>query len=155
MAAAHEQQQAGAASYSAQQQQAFSADELTDVLRRHFNLDAFRPLQLEAVQATLAGRDSLVVLPTWAKFEGFQASASCSSSSSAAAPQPMPRICSKSSAEGRRETSNDAKPDEVSRQSRRKILFNSGKIALLHAFPSGAYVKHQAAAHRAARARAA
>jgi len=35
-----------------------------DALLSHFGLDAFRPGQREAVVATLAGRDSLVVMPT-------------------------------------------------------------------------------------------
>lgn len=35
-----------------------------DALRRHWGYDAFKPLQREAVEAALAGRDSLVVLPT-------------------------------------------------------------------------------------------
>ena len=34
------------------------------VLRRYFGLDALRPLQQEAIDAALAGRDALVVLPT-------------------------------------------------------------------------------------------
>jgi RecQ family ATP-dependent DNA helicase len=35
-----------------------------DALLAHFGLDAFRPGQREAVEAALAGRDSLVVMPT-------------------------------------------------------------------------------------------
>ena len=35
-----------------------------DALLAHFGLDAFRPGQREAVAAALAGRDSLVVMPT-------------------------------------------------------------------------------------------
>ncbi len=38
--------------------------ELSETLRRHWGYDAFKPLQREAVEAALAGRDSLVVLPT-------------------------------------------------------------------------------------------
>jgi ATP-dependent DNA helicase RecQ len=37
---------------------------LTDVLSRYWGYTAFRPLQREAVDAILAGRDSVVVLPT-------------------------------------------------------------------------------------------
>ncbi|MBI5624113.1 MAG: RecQ family ATP-dependent DNA helicase [Elusimicrobia bacterium] len=35
-----------------------------EALRRHWGYDAFKPLQREAVEAALAGRDCLVVLPT-------------------------------------------------------------------------------------------
>ncbi|MBI4230212.1 MAG: ATP-dependent DNA helicase RecQ, partial [Planctomycetes bacterium] len=35
-----------------------------EALRRHWGYDTFRPLQREAVEAALAGRDTLVVLPT-------------------------------------------------------------------------------------------
>src|SRR5881275_2409055 len=35
-----------------------------DALRKHWGFPALRPLQAEAVAADLAGRDSLVVLPT-------------------------------------------------------------------------------------------
>jgi ATP-dependent DNA helicase RecQ len=35
-----------------------------EALRRHWGFAQFRPLQLEAVEAALAGRDALVVLPT-------------------------------------------------------------------------------------------
>ena len=35
-----------------------------DALLAHFGLDAFRPGQREVVAAALAGRDSLVVMPT-------------------------------------------------------------------------------------------
>jgi len=38
--------------------------ELLAVLRRHWGFDALRPLQREAIQAGLDGRDSLVVMPT-------------------------------------------------------------------------------------------
>jgi ATP-dependent DNA helicase RecQ len=41
-----------------------SADALLPVLRRYWGYDAFRPLQREAMEAILARRDSLVVLPT-------------------------------------------------------------------------------------------
>ncbi|MGH7133580.1 MAG: RecQ family ATP-dependent DNA helicase, partial [Phycisphaerales bacterium] len=35
-----------------------------ELLRRHWGFDALRPLQAESIAATLAGRDSLTVLPT-------------------------------------------------------------------------------------------
>lgn len=38
--------------------------DLHDTLRSTFGYTAFRPLQLEAIEATLAGRDCLLVLPT-------------------------------------------------------------------------------------------
>jgi ATP-dependent DNA helicase RecQ len=37
---------------------------ITDVIRRYWGFDTLRPLQREAIEAALAGRDSLVVLPT-------------------------------------------------------------------------------------------
>src|SRR5438045_33046 len=37
---------------------------LLDVISRHWGYDSFRPLQQEAMTASLEGRDSLVVLPT-------------------------------------------------------------------------------------------
>lgn len=37
---------------------------LRDILRQYWGYDDFRPLQAEAMQAVVAGRDSLVVLPT-------------------------------------------------------------------------------------------
>src|SRR5213082_98765 len=37
---------------------------LLDVISRHWGYDGFRPLQQEAMTASLQGRDSLVVLPT-------------------------------------------------------------------------------------------
>ena len=40
--------------------------ELTDVLRNHFGHPAFRPGQLEAVEAAVAGSDVLLVMPTGA-----------------------------------------------------------------------------------------
>ena len=40
--------------------------ELTEVLRNHFGHPAFRPGQLEAVEAAVAGRDVLLVMPTGA-----------------------------------------------------------------------------------------
>ena len=40
--------------------------ELTEVLRGHFGHPAFRPGQLEAVEAAVAGRDVLLVMPTGA-----------------------------------------------------------------------------------------
>lgn len=44
----------------------FTKEELCKVLKYSFGHDEFRPLQLEAVQATLSGRDSLLILPTGA-----------------------------------------------------------------------------------------
>ena len=44
--------------------EAETAADLLDVLRRVWGYDAFRPLQQEAMQAILDGRDSVVVLPT-------------------------------------------------------------------------------------------
>ena len=41
-----------------------STTELLDVLARYWGFNAFRPLQREAMDAILGGRDSLVVLPT-------------------------------------------------------------------------------------------
>ena len=35
-----------------------------DILRAHWGHLAFRPLQAEAIEATLEGRDALVILPT-------------------------------------------------------------------------------------------
>src|SRR5213078_1471361 len=37
---------------------------LLDVISRHWGYNSFRPLQQEAMQAVLEGRDSLVVMPT-------------------------------------------------------------------------------------------
>jgi ATP-dependent DNA helicase RecQ len=37
---------------------------LLDVISRHWGYDSFRPLQHDAMQAVLSGRDSLVVMPT-------------------------------------------------------------------------------------------
>jgi ATP-dependent DNA helicase RecQ len=37
---------------------------INDVIRRYWGFDALRPLQAEAIEAALAARDSLVVLPT-------------------------------------------------------------------------------------------
>ncbi len=42
----------------------YSLDELKQVIERHWGYRTFRPLQERAMQAVLAGRDSLVVLPT-------------------------------------------------------------------------------------------
>ena len=39
-------------------------DNLAAVLERYWGYTSFRPLQREAMDAILAGRDSLVVLPT-------------------------------------------------------------------------------------------
>ncbi len=43
---------------------ALPTDALLDVLRRYWGFDSLRPLQGEAIQAILDGRDSTVVLPT-------------------------------------------------------------------------------------------
>jgi hypothetical protein len=42
----------------------FTQKELCTALKYHFNYDMFRPFQLDAIHATLAGRDSLLILPT-------------------------------------------------------------------------------------------
>lgn len=42
----------------------FTQEELCKALKYHFSYDKFRPFQLDAIHATLAGRDSLVILPT-------------------------------------------------------------------------------------------
>jgi len=42
----------------------YSLDELKKVVQRHWGFRTFRPLQEQAMQAVLAGRDSVVVLPT-------------------------------------------------------------------------------------------
>ncbi len=39
-------------------------DQLRDILKKYWGYDDFRPLQSEAMRAVVAGRDSLVVLPT-------------------------------------------------------------------------------------------
>jgi ATP-dependent DNA helicase RecQ len=39
-------------------------DQLREILRRYWGYDSFRPLQMEAMSSVLAGRDSVVVLPT-------------------------------------------------------------------------------------------
>jgi ATP-dependent DNA helicase RecQ len=39
-------------------------ESLETILRRVWGYDQFRPLQVEAMQCVLAGRDSVVVLPT-------------------------------------------------------------------------------------------
>jgi ATP-dependent DNA helicase RecQ len=43
---------------------AASSSSLEAVLARYWGFDGFRPLQREAMDAILAGRDSLVVMPT-------------------------------------------------------------------------------------------
>jgi ATP-dependent DNA helicase RecQ len=43
---------------------AANTDELSDVLARYWGFTSFRPLQREAMDAILTGRDSVVVLPT-------------------------------------------------------------------------------------------
>ena len=51
---------------------------LQDVLRRYWGYDSFLPLQSEAMNCVLQGRDSLVVLPTGGgKSLCFQAPATC------------------------------------------------------------------------------
>lgn len=42
----------------------FSKEELEQALAYNFSYTQFRPNQLEAIQATLAGRDSLLIMPT-------------------------------------------------------------------------------------------
>src|SRR5580658_1049231 len=39
-------------------------DELRAILQKYWGYDSFRPLQAEAMRAVVAGRDSVVVLPT-------------------------------------------------------------------------------------------
>src|SRR5262245_34160326 len=41
-----------------------SLDSLKEIIKRHWGFGGFRPLQEQAMRAVLAGRDSLVVLPT-------------------------------------------------------------------------------------------
>ncbi|MFM8251574.1 MAG: RecQ family ATP-dependent DNA helicase, partial [Planctomycetota bacterium] len=53
-------------------------EQLAEVLRRYWGYDGFRPLQAEAMQCVLSGRDSLVVLPTGGgKSLCYQAPALC------------------------------------------------------------------------------
>jgi ATP-dependent DNA helicase RecQ len=55
-------------------------DELRAILQKYWGYDSFRPLQAEAMQAVVAGRDSVVVLPTGGgKSLCFQAPALCQS----------------------------------------------------------------------------
>jgi ATP-dependent DNA helicase RecQ len=42
------------------------AEEMLLLLKKHFGYEAFRPLQREIMEATLAGRDTLAILPTGA-----------------------------------------------------------------------------------------
>jgi len=44
----------------------YTQEELIKALKYHFGHEEFRPFQLDAIQATLAGRDSLLILPTGA-----------------------------------------------------------------------------------------
>jgi ATP-dependent DNA helicase RecQ len=54
------------------------ADQLRSALSKYWGYDSFRPLQLETMQNVLAGRDSLVVLPTGGgKSLCYQAPAMC------------------------------------------------------------------------------
>lgn len=39
-------------------------EQLLAALKFHFSYDAFRPNQQQAIEATLAGRDSLLIIPT-------------------------------------------------------------------------------------------
>lgn len=41
-------------------------EDLHTALKYHFSYDKFRPFQVEAIQACLSGRDSLLILPTGA-----------------------------------------------------------------------------------------
>ncbi len=41
-------------------------DSLPGLLKTHFGYDTFRPLQREIMEAALAGRDTLAILPTGA-----------------------------------------------------------------------------------------
>lgn len=45
----------------------FTKEDLCKALKFNFGHDEFRPMQLDAVQATLSGRDSLLILPTGAQ----------------------------------------------------------------------------------------
>src|SRR5580658_2221992 len=49
---------------SALEDSGVAVDSLDRVLATRFHLDGFRPMQREAIAAVLAGRDSLVVMPT-------------------------------------------------------------------------------------------
>ena len=60
------------------EQSAATIDDVRQVVRRHWEFDSFRPLQQEAIESVLAGRDSVVVLPTGGgKSLCFQAPACC------------------------------------------------------------------------------
>lgn len=48
-----------------------STDSLREILKTVWRLENFRPLQAEAIQATLAGRDVLLILPTGVSYDGF------------------------------------------------------------------------------------
>ena len=43
---------------------ATSGPDVAEVLKRWWGFETLRPLQIEAIHAALAGRDSLVVMPT-------------------------------------------------------------------------------------------
>jgi ATP-dependent DNA helicase RecQ len=47
-----------------EQQRSPPTESLREILRKIWGYDNFRPLQAEAMQSVLAGRDSVVVLPT-------------------------------------------------------------------------------------------
>lgn len=55
-----------------------SIDNVREAIRSHWGYDSFRPLQRESIESILAGRDSVVVLPTGGgKSLCFQAPACC------------------------------------------------------------------------------
>jgi ATP-dependent DNA helicase RecQ len=57
---------------------AATLDAVRQAIRRHWGFESFRPLQEEAIKSVLAGRDSVVVLPTGGgKSLCFQAPACC------------------------------------------------------------------------------
>ena len=44
--------------------QAYTSDDMHDVLKRYWGYDGFRPLQQEIISSVLAGHDTLGLLPT-------------------------------------------------------------------------------------------
>ena len=63
---------------------------LEDVLTRYWGYTSFRPLQREAMDAVLAGRDSIVVMPTGAgKSLCFQAPAAAADDGLAVVVSPL------------------------------------------------------------------